>query len=293
MPVSVYVKDAAEIADFHYVPPFKALVNRVLKRWLPARWFWRFRAWRMGRFDSELALLPTLCHRNKASVDVGASTGSYTAHLLAHSGSCWAFEPRPRAAAIMVESLTDGHDPRLHVETVALSDHDGDALLRVALDDLGRSTLEPANAIEDVAEYAELSVPGRCLDDYIDALGPVGFIKVDVEGHEAAVLRGATAVLERDHPVLLLELEERHKRGAIADVARLLAGFGYRGFYFRGGTLRPLSTFRPAMQDVSLIGRMIDGENAYVNNFIFLEAGALVRAGHLLEPRDDEEFTRG
>lgn len=288
MPVNVHVEDVANIADVHYVPPFKAMVNRLLKRWLPARWFWRFRAWRMGRFDSELALLPLLCDRRKASVDVGASTGAYTAHLLVHSGSCWAFEPRPRAAAILVESLTDGNDPRLQVRTVALSDRDGDALLRVALDDLGRSTLEPGNGIEDVAEFAQLPVSSRCLDDYRDSLGPVGLIKVDVEGHEEAVLRGAAAVLERDHPALLVELEERHKRGVIADVTRLLARFGYRGFFFRGGSLRPIETFHPAMQDIARIGSTHEGESIYVNNFVFLGAGALSRVGHLLWPRDEQ-----
>src|SRR5215471_3121033 len=71
----------------------KAIGRGGLKAILPAPLFWRFRAWRIGYFDVELRLLPYLCDRNMASIDVGASAGSYTVHLLNHSAKCYAFEP--------------------------------------------------------------------------------------------------------------------------------------------------------------------------------------------------------
>ncbi|MGO8126768.1 FkbM family methyltransferase, partial [Rhizobium ruizarguesonis] len=55
----------------------------------------------------------------------------------------------------------------------------------------------------------EISVPTRRLDSY--QFGPLGFIKIDVEGHELKVLKGSQAILNRDHPNLLIEAEDRHR----------------------------------------------------------------------------------
>ena len=282
MAISV-VCDATGIGQLPTRTPFKAFVDGRLRRWLPTPWYWRFRAWRQGQFEGEMRLLPLLCDRSRTSIDVGASIGAYTVHLLLNSARCWAFEPRPRAAGYLAGSLTTRRDPRLRVEAVALSDRCGEARLRVALDDAGRSTVEEANAMEDVGEYAELRVPARRLDDYGRLVGPVGFIKVDVEGHEEAVLRGAAGVLARDRPALLVEVEERHKPGAITAVRKLLGEFGYRGYFFRDRLLHRIESFSAeAYQDVARIGEKIHGELAYVNNFVFLAGRSLARMRHLV-----------
>ena len=62
-------------------------------------------------------------------------------------------------------------------------------------------------------------------------LDPVGFIKIDVEGHEEAVLMGGATLLERDRPTALIEIEERHKAGAIDAITERMNGLGYRGFF--------------------------------------------------------------
>src|SRR5690348_4644366 len=107
----------------------KALVREGLKFLLPPPLYWRFLAWRIGYFDPELRLLHYLCDRAKISIDVGASLGSYTVHLLNHSRKCYAFEPRPSAVTYLLQRLTARPSPRLRVEAVALSDHHGDAQL--------------------------------------------------------------------------------------------------------------------------------------------------------------------
>jgi len=270
--------DAANLAQLPVRTPFREFVDGGLKRWLPAPWYWRYRAWRQGQGDVEMQLLPLLCDRHKSSIDVGASIGAYAVHLLLHSARCWAFEPRPRAAAYLARSLTMRPDPRLRVETVALSDQLGEALLRVAIADQGRSTLEGANPIKDMPECAELRVPTRRLDDYAGLVSPVGMIKVDVEGHEEAVLRGARALLARDRPAVLVEIEERHKPGSIAAVTRLLEELGYRGFFYRDRLLHRMESFTvETHQDVSRLGEKINGESAYVNNFVFLAGDSLAR----------------
>lgn len=263
----------------------RALVRNGLKRLLPADWYWRFLAWRIGQFDPELRLLPYLCDSARVSIDIGASIGSYTVHLLNHSRKCYAFEPRPDAAAYLVQRLTASPDPRLRVEAVALSDHAAGAKLRVLVRETGRSSIERANPVEQLGPVEVLNVPTRRLDDYGD-IEPVGCIKIDVEGHEDAVLRGARQRLLFDHPSLIIEIEERHKRHSVRTVNAFLVELGYKGFFFRRNRLHRIESFRAQEhQDISiLIGGAGNGKQ-YVNNFLFFAPAALAKVRHLIEGR--------
>lgn len=292
MTAGVAAADEDTVTRVGLIATFKALVRSALKRLLPAAWYWRFLAWRVGRFDAELYLLGYLCDKTKISIDVGASTGSYTVHLLNHSAKCYAFEPRRDAALYVARRLTARPNSRLCVEVVALSDHTGEAPLRVVTAETGRSTIEAANPLGRAGAIELLRVPMRRLDDYAHLLEPVGCIKIDVEGHEEAVLRGARGILARDHPSLIVEIEERHKRGAISAVGHYLGELGYRGFFFRRGRLHPLESFSvDAHQDASKIMARVDGESAYVNNFLFFAADALANVRHLIATRShDDKF---
>jgi len=261
----------------------KPLIREVLKHLLPAPLFWRFLAWRIGYFDPELRLLPYICDRNKVSIDVGASGGSYTVHLLTQSRKCYSFEPRPDAVARLVKRLTARAHPRLRVEAVALSDVTGDSQLRVLIDDKGRSSIEKANPVEQFGTVEILNVPTRRLDDY-DAIEPVGCIKIDVEGHEDAVLRGAKRILLRDHPSLIIEIEERHKRHSVSTVNAFLEELGYKGFFFRHDRLIPIQLFKiQEHQDTSNIANDANRRQNYVNNFVFVSHESLAKVQHLIE----------
>jgi FkbM family methyltransferase len=266
----------------HLEQTTKALARGSLKHVLPAPLFWRFLAWRTGFFDPELQLIHHMCDRAKVSIDVGASIGGYTVHMLNASSKCYAFEPRPDSAAYLEGRLVARANPRLRVETVALSDHAGEAKLRILMDDTGRSSIEAENQVEQLGTVRVLTVPMRRLDDY-DAMEPVGCIKIDVEGHEEAVLRGARGILLRDHPSLLVEIEERHKRHSVSTVNLFLRELGYSGFFFRGNRLHPIELFRAEEhQDVANIAGNINKDNRYINNFLFFAGASLAKVRHLI-----------
>lgn len=195
-------------------------------------------------YEPHMELLPALCRPDRTSLDVGAKTGMYTRRLVQHSSATVAFEPIP----VLAHMLARVFRGRARIERVALSDHEGTAVLRTPFDRRGTpryglSTIESENTFRSTqaSKIREVSVPTRRLDDY--DLHGIGFIKIDVEGHEMSVLRGARRTLERDRPNVLIEAHDDHCEGAVALVRKWLEGIGYHGFFLRGGRLLSIEGF--------------------------------------------------
>jgi hypothetical protein len=96
-------------------------------------------------------------------------------------------------------------------------------------------------------------------------VGDCSFIKIDVEGHEEAVVAGATTLIARQRPVLMVELIEAFNPGAIARLNTHFSQLSYDCFFLSGGVLKPVAEFE-AGRDQGLRGR------AYIANFIFIPA---------------------
>lgn len=226
-------------------------------------------AWLGG--EPEIRLLPRLCRADELSLDIGANYGVYAWHLARFSKAVIAFEPQPGPA----DFIRRGLGAKVRVEQVALSDGEGEVVLRVPRDRMqdGRATIEPGNAL-DALDATEIVVPRRRLDSY--DLPRVGFVKIDVEGHELATLAGARSLLERDRPTLIVEAEDRHRAGAVESVAAFLAGLGYRGAFLRAGALVPIE--RIAAGGPGFGGLGAGAAAAGVNNFVFAARPEVVAA---------------
>jgi FkbM family methyltransferase len=146
---------------------------------------------------------------------------------------------------------------------VALSDRCGSAVMRVPVTGgvhrYGRSSICVQNRFCSSATHRELLVETRRLDSL--GLPRVGFVKIDVEGHELAVLRGAEDIIERDRPNFLVETEQRHNPGSPPAVFRFFRRRGYQGFFLSSGKLQRLAALDQDCREP--LGRQI-------NNFIFL-----------------------
>jgi FkbM family methyltransferase len=224
-----------------------------------------------------LFIASQLCDKNKTSIDVGADAGIFTANFLDKSRDCIAFEPLPRQSAILREMFERLSLP-VRVEAIALSDKQGEARLRILEKDTGRSTIEAENPLEDPdgSPRYEIMVPTRPLDDY--ALKAVGFIKIDVEGHGLAVLRGALKTIRRCLPILLIEIENRHKPSGCKEAFDLLKRIDYDGYFVLNRQLVSVTDFDSDIhQNPNNIGGWKSGyktSGTYVNDFFFLPAGS-------------------
>ena len=114
-----------------------------------------------------------------------------------------------------------------------------------------------------------VEVPTKRLDDF--AFGPIGFIKIDVEGHELSVLEGGAGVISRERPTVLVEVEERHKAGALASVRSFFETRGFDGFFIFDGAIKRIDELTRDMQAPTALEASVPRKRMlYVNNFIFV-----------------------
>lgn len=169
-------------------------------------------------------------------VDVGANIGFYTIPIAASGCSVWSFEPDARAASALVENVElNAVGGRTKVERIALSDFDGRAKFTSDLDVMNHLVPDDARG----AGLAEVDV--RRLDSLASSppfqLDRLALIKVDAEGHDEAVLRGAVRTIGAFRPTVLAETN----LGGL-DLRAFLRDLGYEWFWYEPDTrvLQPI-----------------------------------------------------
>jgi FkbM family methyltransferase len=217
--------------------------------------------------EVELHLLDLLCDPSRQSVDVGANIGVYSYLMSRRSPRVIAVEPHPDLAAF----LRKGLPPNVTVVEAALSDREGGAEIHVpvrgGIEVTTRSALDPAAY---PGEMRRIRVRLRTLDD-LGCEAP-GLLKIDVEGHEAAVLRGGRKLLAAGRPRVLVEVADARAPGSTREVFALMQGLGYEGCYVFRGDVLPLSAFPETRQQprADAVAQGTSRREGYSNNFIFL-----------------------
>lgn len=248
------------------------MISKAVPRWLKFR-IQAMREWHYG--ERELHLLPLLCDPRSVSVDVGANRGIYTYFLRKYSAGVLAIEANPTYVA-MIERVFGKKVPVLQA---AASERTDRVTLWIPQDKMaqGMATVERENPVA-FGDCTSIEVPCITLDSI--ALNRVGFIKIDVEGHELSVLKGAAKLLARDAPTLLIEVEERHRDNAVASVRTFLEAYDYDGFFLLDGKLQPIDRFDAAtyQNPVNLDhGRNKEQRLPYINNLLFINHDKCVR----------------
>lgn len=236
-------------------------------RLIPMRLYTALRARRnLKRYEPELGVLPLLVDPNRTSVDAGANRGTYTYFLSKLSRHVYAYEPNPAMRWILQRSA----GRNVSVLPMALSDRTGTAEFAVPKKQTtfrnNAGSLEVAQLANDSPDLVRFPVSIARLDD--QGVTDVGFIKIDVEGHEREVLAGARQVIERDRPVLLIEMMEELAPGETNGNLQFVEQLGYQSFLLVG---QRLVDYRLASQ-MAEIGTGWDRRNPHLrsNNVIFL-----------------------
>lgn len=200
------------------------LIHRVLRRstaFLPGRW----RLPAVAHLDllqgvePECRWLRLIGPCRGIAIDVGANYGLYSYALSKLYSRVVAFEPNPKAVML----LHAWKCPNVDVVETALSSEEGDSTLYVPVENrfemLGWGSLDPDNC-PGATHFTRFAVHRRSLDSF--GLNDVGFIKIDVEGHELQVLQGAAETITRYKPNLLIEVRQNQ-----SSVYALMKSWGY------------------------------------------------------------------
>jgi FkbM family methyltransferase len=181
---------------------------------------------RWNRFftsEPEYALLPTLLSPGDCVIDVGANIGIYTkrcSELVGRDGRVIAFEPVPETFALLAGNVQRFGFSNVTLINAALSDEAAFVGMRVPTFDTGLKNVYEARLVHDTDRQTEgLHVMVLRLDA-LNIPQRVALVKIDVEGHEAFVLRGMVDLLQRDHPSLIVETNS-------PDVEANLCSMGY------------------------------------------------------------------
>ena len=170
--------------------------------------------------EPEYSMLPELVRPGDWVMDIGANVGHYSrrfSELVGDSGRVIAFEPVPTTFALLAANVQRFAHANVTLLNAAVSDKTESVGISVPQASAGRKNYYQAHL--SPAGESDLAV----LSISVDALGidrRIALIKIDVEGHEAFVVRGMQQLLRRSRPFLVIETSSK-------EVTAELSALGY------------------------------------------------------------------
>ncbi len=211
--------------------------------------------YRYGWSDSDLALLSALTQPGRVVIDCGANIGLFSVSAaMAGAARVYAFEPAATTRFALERNVAAARTHCVTVLPFALADVTASASFTVMPAGGGLSSFAPASP----SAGHTTTVGVRRLDDVIPAAdhSQVGVIKIDVEGAEEKLLRGAVKIIATSRPAILIEVEDEHLRRQGSSATRLRDLLKARGYHLAPGAQPPNELYLPTLADTSVCGRM-------------------------------------
>ncbi len=182
-----------------------------------------------GRFElHELEFLagklfPKLENR-RICLDIGANIGNHALVFADHFDSVEAFEVNPQTFKLL--SFNAELNAAIHPHNIGVSDSKREMIGQGTMRNMASFSLEPGWTPE---VNQSLTVEVDRLDDLLteEQQSQVDFIKMDIEGHELAALRGAAEFLNRHSPVITIEIDKSLVENGQTPATQLLNEYGY------------------------------------------------------------------
>ncbi|MBR4995630.1 MAG: FkbM family methyltransferase [Alistipes sp.] len=222
------------------------LFHRILYRLLPlegylrvvSRLFFLYRAVGLGRKGRALEYayhLPQLVSRGDVAIDIGANLGYYTCPLsdiVGQQGRVYAVEPVP----VIFDVLKHNVGSRKNVELLNYALGDSECAVEMANDSVasggyfgtGRNFVSDGSLSADAIRFTAQMKRGS---ELFAGLERVDFIKCDIEGYERVVLPELRPLLERFHPMVLVETDGESRKQMI----KMFSEMGYAAYMLCDG----------------------------------------------------------
>ena len=245
---------------------FRDRLNRLKQnikfKYLPFRLYHRIRCYKYAKYRSpELNLISNLVKKNQNSIDIGANLGLFTFFMSRASKHVFAFEPNPYP----LENLKDLVDSNVTILPIALGNNDGPVEIKIPHHRKGWSSNGASLASKEINDGKILNIQCRKLDSL--NIENIGLIKIDVEGFEIEVIRGAKDTILKNKPVMIIENEIVHTKDT-NELFTIMNEFGYDKYISNPiGKLEKIGNFSVEENQKNAIRNL---DINYIQNFIFI-----------------------
>lgn len=168
------------------------------------------------------------CKEGDIFLDVGACIGSWSIYAALYGAKTYAFEPGDAQKNVLqINAELNGVRDKIIIQNMALRGPDPVQMIF----DGGMKTYKKPDGLMD-PEHVVIDVPSISLDEWVnqhrDELPHIDFIKIDVEGIEFEVLRGAIHTLREFEPKVIVEIHEKERDALRYDIEKLLGDLNYQ-----------------------------------------------------------------
>ncbi len=221
--------------------------------------------------EPELFLIKELVSDQSVVFDIGSNVGAYlyAFEKIVQPGNIYGFEPNQNLFLNLKKLFG-----KINLLNIAISDVSENAELKIPIINNvayeARGTLNLDFKEIDENDFTLINIKKESLDNYVlkNGISKLDFIKIDVEGHEFQILKGAINTLKQFKPTLLIEIEQRHHKFPISQIDDFLLELGYSKYFF----LKKENRILPGKEFNAALHQGIDTfkTESYVNNFIFI-----------------------
>ena len=244
---------------------FKDSLNRLKQnikyKYLPFRLYHRIRCYKYAKYrNPELKLIANIVNKDQISIDIGANLGLFTHFMSKSSKHVFAFEPNPYP----LKNLKHLVEKNVTVLPIALGNTNGPTEIRIPHHENGWSSNGASLAPKTEEPGKLINIQCRKLDNL--NIENVGLIKIDVEGFEIEVLKGARETLLKNKPAMIIENEAFHTNDT-NQLFLIMAELGYEKFICNSkGELEKINNFSVDENQKDAMNKDIH----YIQNYIFI-----------------------
>ena len=184
----------------------------------------------------ETHLFRSVVKEGMTVVDIGANVGYYTllaAELVGINGRVFAFEPDPGNYELLKKNVELNRYSNVETRKKAMSDRTGSVTLYVDGANFGNRSFAKRNIVVDGGAF---DAQTTTLDEFCaDYMGDrqIDVLKIDAQGAEGLILKGAVITLSKSTPKVFMEFEPEMLRNLGTDPLGLLRDFRALGYSFR------------------------------------------------------------
>ena len=243
-------------------------------KYIPFKLYYKYRSYKYAKkITPELNLIKDLTDQNKVSLDIGANLGLFTFFIQKYSKFVYAFEPNPYPLRYLYSLV----GKNVKVIPIAISELESEVILNIPKKPKGWSS--NGASLKNTSEFdIKYKVDAKTIDSL--KIKNIEFIKIDVEGNEMSVLKGATNTLLTQKPNLLVENESIHQKDPY-EIFKHLANYDYFAFY----ALKK-NKITKVKKNFELEKLQLNPElkrYGYVQNFIFIHKSKLEKFNLIID----------